>query len=162
MGTHPVSAIAKRSRKVITFGDISDNYEVIFTYPGDVSFTFTSTQFNVKGAGVSEVFHGSEGYAESPYNGTFGITGKHPWTWSGNPPATPGNNLAEADAMKDRSFIDSITGNRYQNQITAGVETALSCMMGRKSAELGRTITWDEMQKNQEKYDLGFDVKQFR
>ncbi len=162
MGTHPVSAFARRSRQAITFGDISDNYEVIFTYPGDVSFTFTSTQFNVKGAGVSEVFYGSEGYAESPYNGMLGIIGKHPWTWTGNPPASPQNNLAESDPMKDRSFINSITGNQYQNQIPAGVETARTCMMGRKSAELGRIVTWEEIEKDQEKYDLGFDVKQFR
>ncbi len=162
MGTHPVSAFAKKSRQVITFGDISDNYEVIFTYPGNVSFSFTSTQFNVKGAGVSETFHGSEGYAESPYNGPLGITGKHPWQWSGNPAATPQNNLAEADLMKERNFIASIVGGSFQNQIPAGVETALSCMMGRKSAELGRTVTWDEINSDQERYELGFDVKQFR
>ena len=60
--------------------------------------------------------------AESPYNGPLGIIGKQPWTWTGNPPATPQNNLAESDAMKDRSFINSITScNQFQNQIAAGV-----------------------------------------
>ena len=93
--------------------------------------------------------------------GNLGIIGKQPWTWSGNPSATPQNNLAESDSMKDRSFINSIAGNQFQNQIPAGVETARTCMMGRKSAELGRTVTWDEIEKDQEKYELGFDVKKF-
>lgn len=163
MQTHPVSALARCSRKVIDFGDISDNYEVIFTYPGGVEFSFTSTQFNKKGyTDVAERFFGSEGVAETPYNGPLQIMGSQPWTWTGNNPPTSQSNLAEADAMKDRSFIDSITGNKFQNQIAAGVETALSCMMGRKSAELGRSVTWDEIEKDQQTYKLGFDVKQFR
>ena len=162
MGTHPVSADARRSRKVITFGDISDNYEVVFTYPGGVEFSFTSTQFNVKSFGVSETFYGSEGVAQSPYNGPLGIEGKTPWMWSGNPPAQRDNNLAESDAMKDKDFIGSITSGRLQNQIAQGVETARSCMMGRKSAELGRAVTWEEIEMDNQAYDLGFDVKQFR
>jgi myo-inositol 2-dehydrogenase / D-chiro-inositol 1-dehydrogenase len=163
MQEHPVSAIAKRSRKVIDFGDISDNYEVIFTYPGDVTFTFTSTQFNAKGVGdVSEHFFGSEGMAESPYRGPFGIKGPNAWEWKGNPPAAPQENLAEADAMKDRSIIDSITSGKVQNQIAAGVETAMTCMMGRKAAELNRSVSWDEIVKDDESCQLGFDMKQFK
>ncbi len=161
MGTHPVSAIAYKSRKVITFGDISDNYEVIFTYPGGVEFSFTSTQFNVKSFGVSETFYGSLGIAQSPYSGTLGIEGTQPWTWSGNPPATPANNLAESDPMKDRDFIGSITSGKLQNQIPAGVETARTCMMGRRAASLGRTVTWDEIERDTEAYELGFNIKQF-
>ena len=163
MQTHPVSAFARCSRKVIDFGNISDNYEVIFTYPGGVEFSFTSTQFNQKGyTDVSERFFGSEGVAETPYNGPFRIMGSKPWTWSGNDLSTSQSNLADADAMKDRSFIDSITNSSFQNQIAAGVETALTCMLGRRSAELGRSITWDEIQKDTQEYKLGFDVKQFR
>jgi myo-inositol 2-dehydrogenase/D-chiro-inositol 1-dehydrogenase len=165
MGTHPESAYARKSHKVITFGDISDNYEVVFTYPGGAEFTFTSTQFNQKGfSSVAERFYGSDGVADSPYGGPLGYTGKQSWTWSGNPVvngAPSPNNLIEADAMKDRSFIDSITSGKLQNQISAGVDTARTCMMGRKSAELGRRVTWEEVEKDQESYRLGFDIKQF-
>ena len=162
MQTHPVSALAKRSRKVINFGDISDNYEVIFTYHGNVEFSFTSTQFNQKGyIDVAERFFGSEGVAETPYSGPLRITGSQSWTWGGNDPQTSQSNLADADAMKDRSFIDSITGGTFQNQIADGVETALSCMMARKSAELDRSVTWEETEKDEQTYKLGFDVKQF-
>ena len=126
-----------------------------------MEFSFSSTQFNLKSFGVSETFYGSQGVAQSPYSGPLGIEGRQPWTWSGNPAASPNNNLAESDMVKDRDFIASITSGKLQNQIPAGVETARTCMMGRKSAETGRAVTWDEMENDSEAYNLGFDIKRF-
>ena len=39
------------------------------------------------------------------------------------------DNLAFADRDKERTFIDSIVNGPVHNQIAAGVETALSCML---------------------------------
>ncbi|SEB48233.1 Gfo/Idh/MocA family protein [Terriglobus roseus] len=174
MGAHPIKADARASRKVIqNFGNINDNYEVIFTYPGGVEFVFNSTQFNQNGFfDVAEHFFGTEGLAEAPYKGPLRILGKQPWAWTNN--ATPAaadtkfaadgaftDNLADADKMKDRDFIDSITGHQYQNQIETGVQSARSCMLGRKSAELGRVVTWDEIESDREEYRLGIDISKF-
>jgi hypothetical protein len=63
--------------------------------------------------------------------------------------------------MKDRSFIDSITSGKFQNQIAAGVETALTCMMGRKSAELGPRRDLGRHGKKTRKIRPRFNVKQF-
>ncbi|MDE1177876.1 MAG: hypothetical protein PW789_14955 [Edaphobacter sp.] len=63
--------------------------------------------------------------------------------------------------MKDKGFVESITSGKFHNQIVAGVETARSCIMGRKSAELGRTVTWKEIEADKEEYKLGMDLKQF-
>ena len=172
MGAHPVKATARASRKVIqNFGNINDNYEVIFEYPGEVELVFNSTQFNAPGYfDVKETFFGSQGIAEMPYKGPLRIQGKNAWTWSGSDQTSGAkfaadgaftDNLAEADKMKDRSFIESITGNKFQNQIAAGVESARTCMLGRKSAELGRTVTWQEFEADTEKYDLGIDIRKF-
>jgi myo-inositol 2-dehydrogenase/D-chiro-inositol 1-dehydrogenase len=172
MGTHPVKATARASRKVIhNFGNINDNYEVIFEYPGEVELVFNSTQFNAPGYfDVKESFFGSSGIAETPYTGPLRILGPKAWTWTGGEQAKDAkfaadgaftNNLADADKMKDRSFIESITGNAYQNQIAAGVDTARTCMLGRKSAELGRTVTWQELEADTEQYQLGIDIKKF-
>jgi predicted dehydrogenase len=172
MQTHPISAYAKASRKVMKVdGDINDNYEVIFTYPGDVELSFTSTQFNKNNFfDVSEHFFGSDGLAEAPYSGALRILGDKPWAWAGSDTATKGqfaangdfnDNLAQADAMKDRGFVESITSGKFHNQIVAGVETARSCIMGRKSAELGRTVTWQEIEADREEYKLGMELKQF-
>ena len=171
MQTHPVSAYAKSSRKVMqNAGDTSDNYEVIFTYPGDIEMSFTSTQFNKNHFfDVAERIFGSEGLADAPYSGPLQIRGTNPWAWSGSATASGkfaangdfSDNLAEADAMKDRDFVQSIVSGKLQNQIAAGVETARSCIMARKSAETGRTVTWQEIEADQEAYSLGMDLKQF-
>jgi hypothetical protein len=34
-------------------------------------------------------------------------------------------------------------------------------MLGRKAAYTGRETTWDELQKDQEDWQLGIDLKQF-
>jgi predicted dehydrogenase len=172
MKTHPVSAFAKSSRKVVKNpGNTSDNYEVIFTYPNGVELSFSSTQFNKNNFfDVSERFFGSEGLADAPYSGTLQIRGTQPWVWnSGNGVSTGqfaangdfSDNLAEADAKKDQDFVQSIVSGKLQNQIAAGVDTARSCMMARKSAETGRTVTWQEIEADTEAYSLGMDLKQF-
>ena len=72
------------------------------------------------------------------------------------------DNLALADAMKDKGFVESITSGKFHNQVADGVDSALSCMLGRRAAELGREVTWDEMQKHHEAYALGLDITQFK
>lgn len=175
MGAHPIKAVAKSSRKVVqNFGNTSDNYEVIFTYPGDVELSFSSTQFGNKGYfDVAESIFGTQGLAEAPYSGPLRILGENPWTWtSSDAPANAvpakfaadgafTDNLALADPMKDRGFIESITSGKFHNQIAAGVESARSCMLGRQAASLGREVTWDELLKQPEKFTLGMDVSQF-
>ncbi|MCU1324389.1 MAG: oxidoreductase domain protein [Acidobacteriaceae bacterium] len=174
MGTHPIKAVAKSSRQAIKHqGNTSDNYEVIFTYPGEVELSFSSTQFGKNGFfDVAERVFGDAGVAEAPYSGPLRILGNDPWTWSGNEAqdTAPGkfaadgaftNNLALADTMKERSFLESITSGKFHNQVAAGVESARSCMLGRQAAVLGRELTWNEMMKSPEKYTLNLDVTKF-
>lgn len=174
MGTHPIKAVAKASRKVIQApGNINDNYQVIFTYPGDVELSFSSTQFGNNGFfDVAESIFGTEGVAEAPYSGALRILGAQPWTWTSEAPAgaAPGkfaadgaftDNLALADTMKDRGFIESITSGNFHNQIAAGVESARSCMLGRQAAALGREVTWQELLEHPETLSLDMDVSQF-
>jgi myo-inositol 2-dehydrogenase/D-chiro-inositol 1-dehydrogenase len=175
MGTHPISAVGRSSRMVVqNFGNTSDNYQVIFTYPGGVEFSFSSTQFGTNGFfDVAERVFGSIGVADAPYSGPLQITGQKPWAWVDDAPeqSTPGkfaadgaftNNLRLADTMKDRGFIQSITSGRFHNQIADGVSTARSCMLGRKAAETHQEVTWDGLQQNSEVYSLGMDITQFK
>jgi predicted dehydrogenase len=175
MGTHPVSAVGKSSRLVVqNFGNVSDNYQVIFTYPGGVELSFSSTQFGTNGFfDVSERIFGSLGVADAPYSGALKIAGQNPWTWVDDAPAksAPGrfaadgaftDNLRLADTMKDRGFIESITSGKFHNQIADGVSSARSCMLGRKAAETGQEVAWDGLQQNSEVYSLGMDITQFK
>ncbi len=172
VGSHPLKATATGGRNVLThYGDCWDNYEVDFTYPGDIHFSFASTQFGSDGrfdAGLK--LFGSTGSATVPYSGPIEITGAQAWAWKDSSAAAAGSgqfaangafldNLAFADRDKDRAFIDSITSGSSHNQIAAGVETALSCMLGRMAGYQKREVTWEDLLAHGETYALGMDLQ---
>jgi len=175
LGARPLKATATGGRNILThFGDCWDNYQVDFTYPENVHLSFSSTQFgtdNSFDAGLK--LYGANGMATVPYSGSVKITGKDAWEWH-DPSATAdsgsgkfaangafSDNLAFADRDKERTFIDSITSGSSHNQIAAGVETALSCMLGRMAGLTGRDVTWEELMTHGETYRLGFSMDQF-
>jgi myo-inositol 2-dehydrogenase / D-chiro-inositol 1-dehydrogenase len=174
LGAHPVKATASGGRNILTHeGDCWDNYQVDFTYPNDVRLSFSSTQFGSYGlfeAGLR--LFGGDGAATVPYAGPVQIVGSEQWAWtdSMNNSAAQGkfaanggfeDNLAFADGDKERSFIDSIVNGPVHNQIAAGVETALSCMLGRMAGYQHREVTWEELLAHGETYKLGMDLAQF-
>ena len=174
LGARPVKATATGGRTILThYGNCWDNYQVDFTYPGDVHLSFSSTQFGVDGvfdAGLR--LFGADGSASVPYSGPIQITGKQAWAWQDSSAATPSSgkfaangafldNLAFADRDKERTFIDSIISGNSHNQIAAGVETALSCMLGRMAGLQGHEVTWEDLLAHGETYELGFSLEQF-
>jgi myo-inositol 2-dehydrogenase/D-chiro-inositol 1-dehydrogenase len=174
LGAHPLKATCTGGRNILTHaGDIWDNYQVDFTYPDDIHLSFASTQFGNAGFGAGLSLFGANGIATVPYSGPVQITGPKPWAWqdslkspAGGPVKFAANgsfedNLQFADRDKERTFIDSIVTGPRHNQIAAGVETALSCMLGRKAGYEKREITWDELLADTETYKLDMDLKQF-
>jgi predicted dehydrogenase len=174
LAAHPLKATASGGRNVLTHaGDCWDNYQVDFTYPGDVHLSFSSTQFGdykVFDAGLR--LFGANGYATVPYAGPIEITGSSAWAWQESMNTAPGSgafaangafsdNLAFADREKERTFIDSITSGNAHNQIAAGVETALSCMLGRMAGYTRHEVTWDDLLAHGETYELGMSLGQF-
>jgi hypothetical protein len=178
LSAHPLKASATGGRNILThFGDCWDNYQVDYTYPNDVHLSFTSTQFGLDNefdAGLR--LFGGDGSATVPYSGQVAISGKQPWTWQDPESSTPApssgvgkfaangafsDNLAFADRDKERTFIASITSGNCHNQIAAGVETALSCMLGRMAGLTHREVTWDDLLAHGETYQLGFNLDQF-
>jgi myo-inositol 2-dehydrogenase/D-chiro-inositol 1-dehydrogenase len=174
LGSHPVKATATGGRNVLTHaGDCWDNYQVDFTYPGDIHMSFASTQFGDYGgfdAGLK--LFGANGSAAVPYSGAVQILGSQAWAWqdSKNASAEGGkfaangsfsDNLEFADRDKERTFIDSITSGKSHNQIASGVETALSCMLGRMAGYQKREVTWEDLLAHGETYQLGMNMAQF-
>lgn len=174
LGAHPLKATATGGRNVIThYGDCWDNYQVDFTYPNDIHFSFSSTQFGTDGvfdAGLK--LFGSSGSATCPYAGPIAITGSNAWTWQHSKTTAAGSgnfaangafldNLEFADRDKERYFIDSIVSGPAHNQIAEGVETALSCMLGRMAGYQKQELTWDQMLAQKESWQLGFSLEQF-
>jgi myo-inositol 2-dehydrogenase / D-chiro-inositol 1-dehydrogenase len=173
LGTHPTKATATGGRQVLDhFGDCWDNYQVDFTYPGDVHFSFTSTQFdNYGGFDAGLKLFGSHGSAAMAYSGPVQIKGEEQWAWQDAAANSEGgkfaangafsDNLQFADRDKERTFIASIIDGAAHNQIAAGVETALSCILGRMAGYQKREVTWDELLTHGETYQLGFTVEKF-
>jgi predicted dehydrogenase len=173
LGSHPVKAIATGGRNVLTHaGDCWDNYQVDFVYPENVHLSFSSTQFGDYGgfdAGIR--MYGADGSAAIAYSGPIQILGNHPWSWQDSAASTTqgkfaangsfSDNLALADRDKDRAFIESITSGPVHNQISAGVETSLSCMLGRMAGYQRREVTWEDLLLHGETYKLGIDLSQF-
>ncbi len=173
LGTHPVRAIATGGRSILNHsGDCWDNYQVDFTYPANIHVSFSSTQFGESGFDAGLKIFGSSGTATVPYSGPVAISGARPWAWQASTSTAEGSgkfaangsfsdNLAFADREKERTFIESITSGRAHNQIAAGVETALSCMLGRMAGYQRREVTWDDLLAHGETYKLGMDMNQF-
>jgi len=177
LGAHPIKATATGGRNILThYGNCWDNYQVDFTYPNNVHLSFSSTQFGTDGAFDAGLkFFGEFGSATVPYSGPVAITGKNAWAWSHSLDATApatgsgkfaangafSDNLEFADRDKERTFIGSIGSGNSHNQIAAGVETALSCMLGRMAGLTGKEVTWDELLAHGETYRLGFSMAQF-
>ncbi len=174
LGAHPLKASATGGRNILThYGDCWDNYQVDYSYPNDVHFSFASTQFGSDGrfeAGLK--LFGASGSGTVPYSGPIQITGAQAWEFQESTSTAPDSgkfaangafldNLKYADRDKDRSFVDSITTGPAHNQIAAGVETALSCMLGRMAGYQKREVTWEDLLAHGETYDLGFSVEEF-
>ena len=174
IGSHPIKATATGGRNAITHqGDTWDNYQVTYTYSDDVHVSFSSTQWGSNGFfDVTERVFGEKGIAEAPYSGPVRIIGENAWAWSegaaaaGSGAAFAANgafsdNLEFADREKDRSFIESITSGKFHNQAEAGVETALSTMLGRMAGQRGHEVTWEEQLRHGERYTMDIDMRQF-
>jgi predicted dehydrogenase len=167
---HPVSAVGRggQNGRSAPGDDCYSHFDVIFRYPNSVHVSFNSTQFGKGPFEVSERFFGTRGAAQLPYSGPFGIDGEEKWMWAGSERQGAASfsasgsftdNLAEADPEKQKGFIESIASGQLHNQAAQGVESALTAMLGRKAAYMGREVTWDELVKSNERWDAKINIE---
>jgi predicted dehydrogenase len=171
---HPVKAYGKSGRSGRTDpGDCSSHFNCVFTYPDDVHVSFSSTQYGKAAWGVGMQYYGTRGIAEARYDAPVRISGETTWEYPGlgRPQAVDQQAavtgqfkgaLDDADANKQNAFIGSIVSGNLLNEATMGAESALSSILGRTAAQLGREITWDELLKSTEVYDPKIDFTQFK
>ena len=169
--SHPLSAQGKRSGKGRRdTGDCSSNFEVTFLYPNDVQIAVTSTQFINGSWDVAMRWFGMDGNAEMHYDAPVRITGKTPWEFPlGQQSQVTTSNatlagafkgaLDDADAMRQKHFIESIVSGKPVNEARQGAESTLSAIMGRQAAYTGRVWTWEDVNKDAEVWDAKLDVR---
>lgn len=171
LGAQPLSAqgtCGRRGRR--DQGDCSSHFNVTFTYPNDVHVTVTSTQFIEGEWDVAVRLFGEAGNAELRYDAPVRITGRKPWNAPGvgkpekteTAAAVTGafkGAIEDADAEKERHWIESITSGRYINEAEQGAESTLSAILGRTAAYTGRSVTFEEVVQGGERWEAGLDVR---
>jgi len=170
---HPVKAVGSSGRAGRTDkGDCSSHFNCVYTYPGDVHIGFASTQFGKSAWGVGMQYYGTKGCAEARYDAPVRISGETNWEFPGLKKPEPTDQAAavtgtfhgaldDADANKQKAFIDSITSGKLLNEATPGAESALAAMLGRMAASTGEEATWEKLMKSKEVWDPKMDWKQF-
>jgi len=166
---HPVKAVGAGGRVGRTDeGDCYSHFNVVFTYPDAVHVSFGSTQFGKAGWDAAVFMYGPRGGSESHYDHRVFIKGEEPWDAGLGPAQQTSQNAAtagqfkgsldDADAMKEKAFITSITSGNFLNEAATGAESALSGMLGRTAAYTGREVTWDELLRSKEVLDPKIDL----
>lgn len=127
-------------------GDTLSNYHILYGYPNGVNVSCQSLQAGNIFGDVCARFIGSKGFAEAHYSGGVFIKGENEWN-SGIQ-----NALGDADALKGKSFIDSITSGNYINQIESACNSTLAAMLGREAVMKGERLTWEDMIREKQRY----------
>jgi len=174
LGAHPVKATGLCGRKARTDdGDNMSYFLVHYEYPGGVPVSFQSQQFDPGFGDVNERFFGTKGVSESHYSGGVFIKGANEWD-SG---VTRGaqdkisaeewekgafkSALDDADAMKEKAFIDSITSGKFINEAEQGAESTLTALLGTVAAYRREEVTWEELIAADDAVDPMIDIRKF-
>ena len=136
-------------------GDTLSNYHILYGYPNGVNVSCQSLQAGDIFGDVCARFIGSKGFAEAHYSGGVFIKGENEWN-SGVQHA-----LNDADALKGKSFIDSIVSGKYINQIESACNSTLAAMLGREAVMKGEKLTWEKMIKEKQRYGDQPDLSKF-
>ncbi len=170
---HPLQAIASGNNKHgHTVGDVWNNYQVIYQYPGDVNVTVHATKLGSQFGDVCCRFLGTKGIAEAHYSGGVFIQGENKWDSGiakGDSKLTPeqqaagmfDSSLHDADANKEKAFIDSIVSGNYLNETRSGADSTLAAILGREAAIQKKALTWDQMVASNQRLDPKLNLIQF-
>lgn len=172
--SHPKSAVGIGGKKgTPDFGDTWNNFQVLYQYSNNINVSLHSTQIGPKFGGVCARFIGSKGVAEANYSGGVFINGENMWDSGVQRYATQEltqeqrnagiflSSLHDADANKEIHFISSIETGNYLNEISSGVESTLSAIMGRNAATSNEQNSWDETYFSDSKLDPKLNLSQF-
>ena len=157
MDKPPVSASGTGGRKVrVDVGDCWDNFSLVYDYGDGVGMTFSSRQFDGHGSSPSGILNrvfGTQGVLETSYGGNVMIRGKNFYRGGKTPGIYKDGVLANI-----ANFHQCITAGNFDNPTVApSVRSNLVTILGRTAAYEGRTVTWEEVLKDDRRIepDLG-------
>jgi predicted dehydrogenase len=171
--SHPVQAIGTGGNEHgYTVGDVWNNYQVLYQYPKNINVSVHATKVGPQFGDVCCRFLGTKGIAEAHYSGGVFIQGDNKWDSGiakGDSKLTPeqqaagifDSSLHDADANKEKSFIDSIVSGKYLNETQSGADSTLAAILGRESAIQKKQLTWSDLLASNQKLDPKLNLAQF-
>jgi len=147
---HPLRANGAGGLNSRTVGTSWDHFSVIFTFPYDVLVSFCSKQF---GTGYNDILcrlYGTDGDIETHYAGEVNIWGKSPYEGGKCP------TLYRDGAVRNIAtfYQNVVQGDSSNSTVAPSVRSNLTTILGRTAAYKGSEVTWDEMKKAGEKWEL--------
>jgi len=125
-----------------------DHFLVHFLYPNQVQVDFSSTQLHRSFNDLCVRAFGIRGGVDSHYGGLVRITGDHAWMG-----AEKDDTFRQGAINNVKAFIESIRAGKPINNTEQAVESTLTAILGRTAAYRGKTVTWDELMKSNEKFE---------
>ena len=173
MKAQPTKAIGTGGNKGRpAIGDAWNNYQVLYQYPGNVNVSFHSTQVGPSFGDVCCRFIGTKGMAEAHYSGGVFIKGDNEWdsgiAKSGSELTAQQqasgvflSSLHDADANKEKAFINSIETGNHLNETASGAASTLTAILGRETAATGKQMSWEDVFSSSQQFDPKLNLAQF-
>ena len=170
---HPIQAIGTGGNKGgPAVGDTWNNFQVLYQYANNVNVSMHSTQVGPQFGDVCCRFLGTKGIAEAHYSGGVFIKGDNSWDSGiakGDSELTPQqqaagvflSSLYDADANKEKAFINSIETGKHLNETRSGAESTLAAILGREAAITQKQMTWSGIDSSNQKLDPKLNLAQF-
>jgi predicted dehydrogenase len=151
---HPEKAFGTGGRKARTdVGDAWDHFNVLYTYPNDVTIDFGATQFLQGYVDLRNRIFGTEGTVDAAYGGDVWAKNRKGGPNGKTPQIYPGGAIANI-----KRFHESVITGKPINNTAVSAESTMAAVLGRMAAYEDRTVTWEEMLAKNEKLDPQLDL----
>lgn len=157
MNAAPVRVIGHGGRKGrVDVGDCWDHFALMFEFPGDVPWTYTSRQFDPGGVpgGMVNNLMGSKGAFLSKFGGDIMIRGGKDTFWRGGKNPNIYKTGTDTNIGRFAAAIHGGDKDITRATVPLAVRSTLTAILGRNAAYQQGSLTWEELQKDTSKFEV--------
>ena len=140
-GELPIAATGmggRQSRTAAKYGNIFDNFTVMFEYANGVRVFSQCRQVSGCHQDVNDYIIGTKGTCQLQQH-TINVTGGETWKHTGR------HNLGNAYRLEHKELFGAIMAGKVINDAEVSAYSTLMGIMGREAAYTGKRITWKEI-----------------
>jgi predicted dehydrogenase len=155
MNAAPLRATGSGGRKGrVDIGDCWDHFALLFDFPGEVPWTYSSRQFDPGGTpgGMRNNLIGSKGSFLSSFGGDVMIRGGAANFWRGGKNADIYKSGTDRNIARFREAV--LSGDATNPTVPIAARTTLTAILGRIAAYRHTTVTWDELLKDESRMEV--------